>query len=109
MNKYQKIINKTVKNLRNIEELENIVNIEGKKEKSYYKARKGLNKYIKDQAKLNRAKRTDYNLLKVVKMNSRFYVCWNCPIGDECPKGTGISIPSNISEAIENIEKLLNY
>ena len=108
MNKYQKIINKTVKNLRNIEELENIVNIEGKKEKSYYKTRKGLNKYIKDQAKLNRAKRADYNLLKVVKMNSRFYVCWNCPIGDECTKGTGISIPSNISEAIENIEKLLN-
>ena len=36
------------------------------------------------------------------------YACWKCPYTYECVKAIGVSTPSKILEAIENIENLLN-
>lgn len=64
MNNYQKIINKTVKNLREMEKIREI------EVDSFYKERKKVRILAKKNAILNRKRRADYDTLKVGQKNS---------------------------------------
>lgn len=66
MNKYQKIMNKTVKNLRAIEKME------GGEVASFYKKRKKARILAKKEAILNRKRRVDYEILKFGQKNTAY-------------------------------------
>ncbi len=66
MNNHQKIINKTVKNLREMEKIRWI------KVDSFYRKRKKVRILAKKNAILSEKKRADYEVLKVGQKNSAY-------------------------------------
>ncbi len=66
MNNYQKIINKTVKNLREMEKIREI------EVDSFYKERKKVRILAKKNAILSKKRRADYEVLKVGQKNSAY-------------------------------------
>lgn len=66
MNKYQKIMNKTVKNLRAIEKMG------GREVASFYRKRKKARILAKKKAILNGKRRADYEVLKFGQENTAY-------------------------------------